>query len=175
MKQLDRFQKGHRAWSGYFPGNWPWAFPSATGTARFSSPVLHDGCRQASWERNPCRQARVCAWACKRVHASQQRGRPLQPRAPCRDLGTVYMAKGIGVAQAGQRPNLTLSDVYSEVNISASSSETEDRIFNFKGGLLIFSLAVETPKHHCTWRVLEKNEGSGEAALVEPGGTSSFP
>lgn len=85
------------------------------------------------------------------------------------------MAKGIGVAQAGQRPDLTLSDIYSEVNISASSSETEDRISYFKGGLLTFSLAVETPKHHCMWRVLEKKEGSREAALVEPGGTSSFP
>lgn len=137
--------------------------------------MLSDGCRQTSWERNPCRQARVCAWACRHVHASQQWRRPLQPRAPCRDLGTVYMAKGTGVALAGQRPNLTLSDIYSEVNISASSAETEDRIFSFKGGLLAFSSAVETLKHNCTWRVLEENEGPGRLLWLNLGEPLASP
>lgn len=85
------------------------------------------------------------------------------------------MAKGTGVALAGQRPNLTLSDTYSEVNISASSAETEDRIFSFKGGLLTFSSAVETPKHNCTWRVLEENEGPGRLLWLNPGEPLASP
>lgn len=95
LKQLDRNQKGHQAWSGISLGP-PWAFPSATGTACFF-PVLSDDVDKPMWERNSRRQARVCAWAGRHVHASQWWWRPQVTPCPCWDLGTCSWPRGSGL------------------------------------------------------------------------------